>query len=100
MILTKNGENIYPEELESKFNKLESVRDSEVYVDNDGKEEFLALDVVLRDVEESKESILDKLWKINNNQRFVERVRKINIRENDFERTANKKIVRRRKCQE
>ena len=100
VIVLKNGENIYPEELESKFNKLESVRDSEVYVDNDGKEEFLALDVVLRDVEESKESILDKLWKINNNQRFVERVRKINIRENDFERTANKKIVRRRKCQE
>ena len=51
-------------------------------------------------MEKSKESILDKLWKINNDQRFVERVRKINIRENDFERTANKKIVRRRKCQE
>ena len=95
-IILKNGENIYPSVLEARFNELSFVKDSEVYVDTNGKEEFLALDVVLRDTTESKESILNKLWDINNNQISVERVRKINIRETDFERTASKKIVRRK----
>ena len=96
VIILKNGENIYPAILEARFNQLDFIKDSEVYVDTNGKEEFLTLDVVLRDTDESKESILDKLWDINNNQISTEKVRKINIRENDFERTANKKIVRRK----
>lgn len=96
VIILQNGTNIYPSVLEARFNDLPFVKDCEVYAERSGNEEFLALDVVLRDTTESKKAILDELWDINNKQTSTEVVRKIHIREEDFERTANKKIVRRK----
>lgn len=96
VIILKNGENVYPAELEAKFNELNFIKDSEVYAETNGEEEFLALDVVLRDTTESEEKILEKLWEINNQQKSTDKVKKINIRKEDFRRTTSKKIVRRK----
>ena len=101
IIILDNAENISPAELESRFNALPFIQDSQVFetLTEDGKH-ILALEVVLRASEmdklgeNPKQKALDMLWETNRKQRNAEQVMRIAIRDTDFERSPSMKIVR------
>ncbi len=101
IIVLGNAENVSPALLESRFNALSFVQDSQVFEasDKDGKH-FLVLEVVLRPSEtpalgsDPKAAALEKLWEVNNRQLPAERVTRIIIRDSDFERSPSMKIIR------
>ncbi len=106
IIILANGENISPAEIEAKFNALNCIQDSQVFEDvNDFGAHILALEVVPRMTElasipeeERAGYITAELEKVNAGLLPHERVNKITIRKNDFERTPSMKIVRYKKC--
>ena len=101
VIILDNAENIYPAELEAKFNELPFVRDSLVSeaVAENGKH-ILELEVVLRESEipslgdQPRQTAMEKLWEVNRRQPPSHQVSRIVIREEDFERLPSMKIVR------
>lgn len=106
IIVLPTGENVSPAEVESYFNALNLVQDSQIYEDVDeAGHHFLALEVVPRMTEMAKLEVEDKiaylikeLQKINETLAPFERASKIIIRDKDFERTPAMKIVRYHKC--
>lgn len=106
IIVLSNGENVSPAEVESYFNALNIVQDSQLFedVDENGRH-FLALEVVPRMVELMKVPAKDKmaylmeeLKRVNASLVPHERAERIIIRDSDFERTPAMKIVRYHKC--
>lgn len=106
VIVLPTGENISPAEVESYFNKLNLIQDSQVFEDIDeGGKHILALEVVPRAAEmakvqeENKGAVLvGELNKINDTLPTYMRVSKITVRTSDFERTPSMKIKRYKKC--
>lgn len=106
IIILGNGENVSPALVEKYFDELNIVQASQVFEDVvDGDKHILALEVFLRmteinklGVENYKEYALNELKKVNNNLPAHYRVSRIEIRDKDFERTPNMKIVRYKKC--
>lgn len=106
VIVLPSGENISPAELETKFNAIPYVQDSQVYEDvTESGNHFLALEVVLRETElkkveaeDAKQFVTEELEKVNNTLQSYEKVQKIIIRDSDFQRTPSMKIVRYKKC--
>lgn len=106
IIVLPNGENISPAELETKFNELKVIQDSQVFEDiTENGEHILALEVVPRAVEIAKLGIKDvesylkaELQKVSNSLLPYQRVSRITIRDKDFERTPSMKILRYHKC--
>ena len=103
VIKLSGGESVYPAELESRFNALPFIRDSEVFeAVADNGAHILALEVVLRETETARlgpdpaAAAMEALWEVNRAQRPAERVSRIAVRETDFERTPSMKIVRRK----
>lgn len=104
IIVLPTGENISPAELETIFNALDVVQDSQVFEDygEDGGR-ILALEVVPRQFELSGigdpgEYIMKKLQEVNATLPPFARVSRMVIRTADFERTPSMKIVRYHKC--
>lgn len=106
MIALPTGENIFPAELETHFNALPFIQDSQVFEDvaENGKH-ILALEVVPRqtvlsqmELEHPGEFILQELEKVNRELPSFRRVMRIKVRDSDFERTPSMKIVRYKKC--
>lgn len=105
VIVLSNGENVYPAELETEFNKLVFVQDSQVYEDvTESGVHFLALEIVPRPAvlatisEEDKDSYMkEQLEQVNRQFLPYQRVTKIIIRDTDFERTPSLKIKRYKK---
>ena len=106
IIVLSNGENVSPAEVESHFNALDIVQDSQLFEDLDENgRHILALEVVPRMVELAKVDVDDKmaylmeeLKKVNASLVPHERAERIEIRDKDFERTPAMKIVRYHKC--
>lgn len=106
IIVLDNGENVSPAEVETVFNELKFVQDSQLYEDvADNGKHFLALEVVLREpevaalgMENPKEFIMKELEKINASLPDYQRAMKIIIRDTDFKRTPSMKIERYHKC--
>jgi long-chain acyl-CoA synthetase len=102
IIVLSSGENIAPEELESKFRELDCVRDCLIYKGtNDNGVEALILEMTPRmDVikEEGVENIgaycTQKINEVNNTLLNYQKISKIIIRTEDFERTPSMKIKR------
>lgn len=112
VIVTQNGKNIYPEEIEMILNKLDEVKDVMIY----GKEpeagskkeekELIITAKVLPDYEKieeiygkiSKEEIYDILWKKikeeNKKLSNYKAIKKLEIKEGEFEKTSTMKIKR------
>jgi long-chain acyl-CoA synthetase len=108
VIITKNGKNVFPEELEYHVNNIPYVAESMVW----GKESEDSQDTVIAvsvfaDAEKVKEILgpdyeetaLEKmLWKeidrINEDQPFYKRIRKLLIRKEAFEKNTSNKIKR------
>lgn len=106
IIVLPSGENISPAELESKFNECSLIADSQVFEDMDAEgRRFLALEVVPRAAEmaklpaaEAPSILMSELNTINSKLQPFQRVSRIEIRTQDFERTKSMKIVRYKKC--
>lgn len=108
VIITKNGKNVYPEEIEYYLSKIPYVEESLVWgKESDDSGEILIYASIKVDEEEIKEAlgedyndrrIYDLMWeeidKINIKLPFFKRIKKIEIRKNDFEKTTGKKIKR------
>ena len=108
VIITKNGKNVFPEEIEYYLGRIPYVEESLVY----GKEseesgEILIFAAIKPNREEceavlgencSDEQIRELLWKeidgINGKLPFFKRIKKIDIRKKDFEKTTGQKIKR------
>lgn len=99
VIVLSSGENIYPEELESEFCKLDCIQDCLIYTND--KSEMLILEALPRStvikqygVANVVEYCTNKIQEINRSLPTHQRISKIIIRDTDFERTPNMKIKR------
>ncbi len=106
IIILDNGENVSPAEVESYFNTIEVVQDSQVFEDvlENGKH-ILAVEVVPRATELAKlgvsnanEYVVEQLKAVNATLPSHMKVSKFVVRDSDFERTPSMKIVRYKKC--
>ena len=99
MILSANGQNIYPEEIESKLNNLPFVAESLVIEDN-GKltalvfPDYDAADAQKLDAIELEKVMAENLKTLNKMSAGYEQVAKIQIYPTEFEKTPKKSIKR------
>lgn len=108
VIITKNGKNVFPEEIEFYLGKVSFVEESFVWGKDtaDGKDTIIAATIKV-DENEVKDILGDEytdadlealLWKeidiINNDLPFFKRVKALILRKRDFEKTTGKKIKR------
>jgi long-chain acyl-CoA synthetase len=109
VIVTKNGKNIYPEEVESYLNNSLYVQESLVWgeYDENSGETFVNAHIVpnlnairekLKIAETSRDEIFklmkEEITKINHNMPLYKRIREFDIREQEFVKTTTKKIKR------
>ena len=100
MILSNNGQNIYPEEIEAKLNNLEAVVESLVYQEESGK--LTALVVPNYEMAQKngwsttklKEVMANNLTELNKLVAAYEKVSTIKLCESEFEKTPKKSIRR------
>lgn len=89
VIVLSNGENVQAEELENKIQKLNYVKEVLVY----GENNMLVAEVFLEDTD-AKDSLKEDIAAINGELPLYKRIKKIKIRDVEFEKTATKKIKR------
>lgn len=99
MLLTANGQNIYPEEIESRLNNLPYIADSVVVL-----REYRLVALIYPDMDavkadnvttEELKSIMDNnKAKLNDSVAQYERISAIEIVETEFEKTPKKSIKR------
>ena len=108
VIITKNGKNVYPEEIENYLGRIPYVDECLVWgKDSEESGETLIFASIRADYEEVKgalgESYTDEevaalIWKeidvLNTQLPFFKRIKKIDIRKEEFDKTTGKKIKR------
>ncbi len=108
VIVTKNGKNIFPEDVELYLNKSEYIKESLVYgVDSDDNEDTLVCAKIVPNMEvlvekfgrvpvpeELYKIIKQEVLKVNKKLSAYKKVRHFEIREGEFEKTTTKKIKR------
>ena len=108
VIVTKNGKNIFPEELEYLLGRLDIVAESMVWgKPSDRNDDTIIVASIKLDDEEVKEilgseytdeDIKKLLWnkvdEINDSTAFFKRIKRIIIRDDEFHKTTGKKIKR------
>ncbi len=107
VIITKNGKNVYPEELEYNINQIPLVLESMVFDEDTGagQDTMIVASIRLDDEEVAEKfpglSMIElekEVWKeidaINEKEAMFKKIRKIIIKENDFEKNTTKKIKR------
>ncbi|UZQ86599.1 AMP-binding protein [Thermoclostridium stercorarium] len=109
VIVTKNGKNIYPEEIETLLNRSPFIAECVVYgreSDSDGDIEVAAeiypdmekvkeeLGTENPDEEQVRKLIEEEVHKVNRTLVLYKYVRHITIRDTEFEKTTSKKIKR------
>ena len=108
VIITKNGKNVFPEELEYYLSTIPFVQESFVFgqdsadgsdtvivanvkLDEEELEEILGKDYTPEDAKKLLEEAVDK---INDNSPVFKKIRKVMIRKTDFVKNASKKLIR------
>ena len=112
VIVTQNGKNIYPEEIEMLLDKVDEIRESMVYgkkPEKDSKKENKELIITARVIpdydkikeiygEKTKEEIYDIIWgkiKLENKKlESYKAVKSLEIKEGEFEKSSTMKIKR------
>lgn len=109
VIVTKNGKNIYPEEVEAYLDKSPFIAESMVYgKDDEASEETFVYAQIVPALEAIKEKlgkeqvspdetfrIIDaEVKNVNKNMPLYKRIRRFTIREEEFAKTSTKKIKR------
>ncbi len=108
VIITKNGKNVYPEELEYQLSLIPFVQESMVFsrdgdtdkditivasvrLDDDAVAEILGSDYTEEDV---KKLVWEKVDRINEEAPFYRRIRKVIVRKTDFLKNSSSKVLR------
>jgi long-chain acyl-CoA synthetase len=110
VIIAKNGKNIFPEEIEDILNRSPFIKESLVSGEKDEKQgEVIAANIVpdaesfielseFRDMKITpdlvKQTITEEVTKSNKQLSSYKQIRKIHIRESEFEKTTTQKIKR------
>ena len=108
MILTKNGENIYPEEIEEILNENELITESLVIGEENGKDDVAVKAKILPNIdalkeffdnrippkEEIRQIFSDIIKKVNSSLPNYKHIKSFKIMDEDFERTTTNKIKR------
>ncbi|WP_027399474.1 AMP-dependent synthetase/ligase [Anaerovorax odorimutans] len=106
VIITKNGKNVFPEEVEFYLNKSDYIKEVLVWgKDDDNGDTVICADIVpnyiLIEEEQGKlsDAELRKLFKkiiddVNDSMPIYKRVKRFEIRETEFEKTTTQKIKR------
>lgn len=108
VIITKNGKNVYPEELEYLLNKSPFVLESMVFSDEaaDNEDTLIVASVVMDEeelaqafdnevsVEERTKLVWEAVDKINDESPFYRRIKRVILREQELEKNTSKKIKR------
>lgn len=107
VIVTKNGKNVYPEEIETLLNRSDYIKESLVY-GMDGKEDVVVCAQIVPDKEKIEEDIKNgvipqqdaetiissEIKRINKELVTYKYVKDFILRDNEFEKTTTKKIKR------
>lgn len=108
VIITKNGKNVFPEELEYYLSNIPFVQESFVFGQDsaDGKDTIIVASIKmdeeeLRDIlgedydpELAKKMLEEEVDKINADSPMFKKIRKIIIRKTDFVKNSAKKLIR------
>jgi long-chain acyl-CoA synthetase len=110
VIISRSGENVYPEELEDLLNRSPFILESLVYGEADAKlDEIIAAQVVvdaeafieIADVRKEsitdalmKKVVADEIAKVNKEVPGFKQIRKFYIRDREFEKTTTQKVKR------
>lgn len=107
VLITKNGKNVYPEEIEEVLNNSDYISESMVYSKEKGDDIKIVADIIVnqefidakfKDSQKTKEEIKEIIWnevkRINQTLVSYKHITEINIREKDFEKTTTLKIKR------
>ena len=108
VIVTQNGKNIYPEELEGLLNNLVEIKECMVYgMEKEGEKELVITAVVIPNYEDIEKDhgkdlsedeihhiIWDKIKEFNRNLSSYKVIKRLIIKEGEFEKTTTMKIKR------
>ena len=106
IIVTKNGENIYPEEIEDIINKYDEVSDSMVYALDRSGSDIVAVQILpdkeylaekygdMPSDEEIEKIMKDIISEVNDKLPTFKIIRDVTVRKEDFIRTTTRKIKR------
>ena len=109
VIITKNGKNVFPEELEYELSLFDEVSESMVFQDNSENKDddvivvgiypdWAKMKDILGDKAEDDEEVLKYLWtlvdQINEKNPPYKMIKRINLRHTEFEKNTSKKIKR------
>lgn len=107
VIITKNGKNIYPEEIELLLNRSPYIKECMIYAKNDSKgDDIVAAAIIVPELEEFeiqfgevsdekiKETIADEVKKVNKGLVLYKYIRDFKIQKDEFIKTTTKKIKR------
>ena len=108
VIITKNGKNVFPEELEYNLANVDVVKESMVFSEPTEKGDDITIVAAIRldeeEVEEqwgkdlSQKELEEKMWeeidKINANEPFFKRIKRIIIRDKDLVKNTANKVIR------
>lgn len=110
VIITKNGKNIYPEELETLLYEIPYIKECMVYAKNEDETVkdtkvvasiFLNQEYIdskhpngMKTIEEIKDIVWEEVKKINQNLVLEKHIKEISIRTKEFEKTTTMKIKR------
>ena len=99
IIVLSTGEKISPFDLENKFDELDIIQDSMVYLDEATNSLFLQvyprmLEIAKLGLADPESYIREQVNKVNNALPSFMRVSKVIIRKEDFKRTPAMKILR------
>ena len=111
VIVLKNGENVYPQEIEELINKIPYVKESIVYQRGQSKTDTMLCAKIVYDEEaikqtfgekteeEYKEEIWKKIKEINKNLPLFKHIKKIEITTEELEKTTTQKVKRYKELQ-
>lgn len=108
VIITKNGKNVFPEEIEYNLSNIDVVKESMIFSEptSDGSDITIVAAIRLDDEEVrevwgediGKEDLEKKMWeevdKLNADQPFFKRIKRIIIREQDLVKNTSNKVIR------
>ena len=89
LIITPNGKNVYPEEIEAVIQHVEGVTEVVVYED-----EKLICAEIYTETPEEKERIKTDVQALNKTLPSYKQIQKVVFRDTEFEKTTTKKIKR------
>ena len=111
VIVLRNGENVYPQEIEALINKLPYVKESLVYQRGQSKTDTMLCAKIVYDVDaikdafgkksadEYKEEIWKQIKEINKDLPLFKHIKKIEITTEELEKTTTQKVKRYKELQ-